>query len=80
MKVKHGKEEKAINAGPMRGPCFGGEHDICIGQKNGNNMKTGYTRLNKRYYEIPSGAADTFLTGTTPGDYFDLAEVEVFEV
>ena len=79
--TQSGEERNAVYANSSRGPTFGGGHDICIFDEGNNNMKKGWTNLKNIYYEIPSGASSTFLTGKTGcNQYFNIAEVEVFKV
>ena len=79
MKVRSGQEAYAVYADASYGPCFGGGYDFLIG--DGGSMEQGYTYLDNTF-EMPPGASadETFLTGLGNEDYFDLADLEVFEV
>ena len=79
MKVRSGQEAYAVYVNAIYGPCFGGGYDIRIGDDG--SMEQGYTYLDNTF-EMPPGASadETFLTGLVNEDYFDLADLEVFEV
>jgi hypothetical protein len=80
MKIKSGQNRQAVYAYSSCGPSFGGGHDLCIGVSN--SMKQGYTSLNNKYYELPSGASKKCLTGKhgSGTNKFQLLEVEVYKV
>ena len=65
LQIKTGHEDKALYNRRYDRPCFG-ECDIYNGKNEPN------------YYEIPSDTPKTFHTNKID-QYFDIAELEVFE-
>jgi len=79
MKLRPGKNKKAVGHGSSRGPIFGCGHDLCIGY-DGPELKNGKSNIGETY-ELPNGASNTFLTGKVGlNDLFEVSEVEVFRV
>lgn len=80
MEIKSGSKKNATYTDYEYGAAFGNGCDIAIGV-NGS-MKNGYANPNHSY-EMPSGATKSFLSGKagyTEQHFFEVSEVEVFEV
>jgi len=80
MNIKSGQESYATYSNALRGPAFGGGHEICIGCTN-DDLREGYTYYRNMYYELPKNVSENFLTGKTGStNLFGIEEVEVFQV